>query len=93
MARRGYRTISLRLTKSGDTVPVRASARIADALNEISSGMDLYRGVRLLQILEAIYIQGKKDGARDAFAAIDRSTQAVKKEIPHRSVGRPRRSN
>jgi sulfate adenylyltransferase subunit 1 (EFTu-like GTPase family) len=91
MAIRGYRTISLELPKAKTTVPIRASARIADALDEISAEMSLYHGVRLLQVLEAVYTQGNKDGARTAFAAIDESTAAAKAAVPHRSVGRPKR--
>jgi sulfate adenylyltransferase subunit 1 (EFTu-like GTPase family) len=87
--RRGYQTIALVLKK--ETVPVRASPRVADALEEISGSMDLYQGVKLLQILEAVYTQGKKDGAREAFEEIDASFEAVKKLVPHRSVGRPRK--
>jgi sulfate adenylyltransferase subunit 1 (EFTu-like GTPase family) len=90
VATRGYRTISLALPKAKTTVPIRASARIADALDEISGEMSLYHGVRLLQVLEAVYAQGHKDGARSAFDAIDASTAAAKAAIPHRSVGRPR---
>lgn len=63
---RGYRTIMLALKKD-TTVPVYASARVADALQKITSEMPLYEGVKLKQILEAAYMQGKKDGARDVI--------------------------
>jgi hypothetical protein len=88
-AQRGYRTIALVL--KNETVPVRASPRVADALEELSGNMTLYQGVRLQQLLEAAYTQGRKDGAREAFEQIDASVEAVKKVIPHRSVGRPRK--
>jgi sulfate adenylyltransferase subunit 1 (EFTu-like GTPase family) len=89
MAKRGYRTITLELPKTKTTVPIRASPLIGDALDEISAEMSLYHGVRLLQVLEAVYTQGTKDGARTAFAAIDASTATAKAAVPHRSVGRP----
>jgi hypothetical protein len=50
--------------------------------------MSLYHGVRLLQVLEATYIQGQKDGARNVFDRIEE----VKAAIPHRAVGRPRKN-
>lgn len=91
MAPRGYRTIPLDLPRAQTTVPVRASARVADALGEIKGDMSLYHGVRLLQVLEAVYSQGQKDGAREVFEKLDTSVERAKKEIPHRPVGRPRK--
>lgn len=84
--RRGYRTILVQLKKQ-ETVPVRASPRVADALQELSADMDLYQGTKLRQILEAVYEQGRKDGRRQVFEAVDE----VKKELPHRPPGRPRK--
>jgi transcriptional regulator len=89
-ARRGYRTIRLVLEKR-DAVAVYTSARVADALREIASKASLYEGVRLMQILEAVYEQGRKDGARVAFEELDRSLVEVKREIPHQKPGRPRK--
>lgn len=91
MARRGYRTITLDLPASETQVPVRASARVADALAEVSADMSLYHGVKLLQVLEAVYAQGQKDGARTAFETIDARMLEAKEAVPHRSVGRPRK--
>ncbi len=85
-----YRTISLDLPKAKTTVPVRASARVASALDDIVKDMSLYHGVRLLQVLEAVYTQGQKDGALSAFEAIDQGTAAAKASVPHRPVGRPK---
>lgn len=50
--RRGYRTITVQLKK--EVVPVRASARVADALEELSADMDLYQGAKLHQVLESV---------------------------------------
>ena len=85
---RGFRTI--KITIKGSSVSVFASARTADALTEIETDMSMYHGVRLHQVLEAVYKQGHKDGARDAFEEVDKSLGAVKKLIPHRRPGRPR---
>lgn len=69
----------------GKHVKVYASAKIRDALDHITTNMALYDGVRLAQVLEAVYKQGCKDGARNVFAKID----DVKKLVPHRRPGRP----
>ena len=83
--RRGPRAIRLSLEKTGD-VSVYTSARLADALEEIRNKATLYEGVRLTQLFEAVYAQGKKDGARAAFERLDE----IKREIPHQNPGRPR---
>jgi hypothetical protein len=88
MAQRGFRTI--KITFRGTPVSVFASPRTADALAEIEKTMGLYNGVRLHQVLESVYNQGRKDGARDAFEEVERSIGAVRKVIPHRGPGRPR---
>jgi hypothetical protein len=90
MARRGYRTIPLELEKAGK-VPVYTSPRVADALKEIRSRATLYEGVRLTQILEAVYLQGKKDGAREAFEETERRLTEAKRRISHQRPGRPRK--
>lgn len=93
-ARRGYRTIKLEL-KQGTAIPVRAAPRVADAMKEITAKSTLYEGVRLTQVMEAMYLQGKKDGAREAFEQIEKGMAEAKRRIPHRGPGRPRlrRSN
>lgn len=77
--------------KGGSVAKIYASPRVGDALQEVSKDMTLYQGVRLSQVLDAVYTQGKKDGAREAFEEIDRRLADGKKAIPHRVPGRPRR--
>lgn len=90
MAQRGYRTIPLVL-RDNTEVSIRASARVADALEEIVAEATLYEGVRLTQVLEAAYVQGTKDGARAVFVQLDESLDEVKSQIPHRAPGRPKK--
>lgn len=87
-ARYSITTVPLKGKKA---VKVYASPKVGDALREVSKDMTLYEGVRLSEVLEAVYAQGKKDGARDAFEGLDRSLADVKKGIPHRTPGRPRK--
>ena len=89
MAKAKYIGVPISFKKGG--VRVYASPRIAHAFKEVAMDMNLYKGVRLLQILEAVYIQGKKDGARSAFQTIDSQIIEAKKEVPHKNPGRPRK--
>lgn len=86
---RGYRTIKVDV--HGTDMSVYTSARVADALQELTKDVTLYHGVRLAQVMEAVYLQGKKDGAREAFAQIDVSVGSAKRAIPHGKPGRPRK--
>ena len=72
-------------------VKVYASPKVGDALREVLKNMPLYQGVRLSEVLDAVYVQGKKDGAREAFERFDRSLADVKRAIPHRTPGRPKK--
>lgn len=77
--------------KGKNVAKVYASPKVAEALREVSEDMTLYKGVRLSEVLDAVYTQGKKDGARETFDGLDRSLADVKKAIPHRTPGRPRK--
>lgn len=68
-------------------ISVYAGKQIRDALSEISSKATLYHGVRLAQVLGAVYAQGKKDGARDVFEQVD----GLKSDISHRNPGQPKK--
>lgn len=63
------------------------SQKVADALFEISHDMTVYHGAKLSQIMEAVYAQGKKDGAREMAELID----AAKEKISYRNPGQPRK--
>ncbi len=86
--RRGYRTIQLQLRNS--MLTTYTSPRLADALEELADDMTLYQGVRFSQILETVYQQGKKDGAREVFEELEASFTEAKRAIPHRRPGRPK---
>lgn len=69
------------------SVPVYFGARIAQALHEVTVDMTLYKGVRLGELLQAVYEQGKKDGARQ----VKDSFEHMMKQIPHRNPGQPKK--
>lgn len=89
---RGYRTIKIELPRTDEIAAVYTSARVADALREITEDASLYHGVRLVQVMEAVYQQGKKDGAREAFEEVDRGLAEVRSLVPHGRPGRPRKA-
>jgi hypothetical protein len=66
------------------------SARLVEAVQDLVNKMRLYEGVKLAQIMETVYLQGKKDGAREAFENVDKSLAQAKKTIPHNRPGRPK---
>ncbi len=67
--------------RGSKTIRLYAGARVSDALREISSKMTMYEGVRLTQVLEAMYEQGRKDGARKAFEELDDRIAKLKEAI------------
>lgn len=89
MAAKGYRTIKLELSTK-TTASVYTSPRIAGALKDMYDKSSVYEGVKLLQILEAVYVQGRKDGARAVFEGLDARVSEVKRLVPHQRPGRPR---
>lgn len=69
------------------TIAVYAGTRVAEAFREITFDMDVYEGVRLSQLLDALYQQGKKDGAREVSDAF----HGLMDKIPHRNPGQPKK--
>jgi len=75
------------------SIAVYASPKIAHALKDIVGEMPLYEGVKMIQLLEAVYDQGHKDGARKAFEVITGKVKEAEKAIPHRNPGKPPKKN
>lgn len=73
-------------------VAVYASPKISVALNLINE-MSLYEGVRMIQLVEAVYDQGKKDGARSVFEEIEGKVKEVQKAIPYKNPGKPKKKS
>jgi hypothetical protein len=73
--------------KANKTIEIYAGTRVADALDELSD-LDVFKGAKVLELIEVAYEQGKKNGARlvrDEFACL-------MKRIPHANPGRPKRA-
>lgn len=77
--------------KIGDEkVNVYATPKLGHALDALTKDMSLWEGVKMEQIMKALYDQGLKDGAKKAFEAIGKGVAAAEKEVPHRNPGRPK---
>lgn len=72
-------------------VAVYATPKVSKALDEVTEDMTLYHGVRLAQVLEAVYLQGQKDGARKAIGTLEDALAEAKTGIPHRNPGKPKK--
>lgn len=70
-------------------IAVYATPKVSKALEEITEDMTLYHGVRLTQIIEAVYMQGQKDGARNAIGTLEKAIAVAKEDVPHRNPGKP----
>lgn len=55
--------------------------------------MTVHTGVRLLEVLEAVYRQGLKDGRGEVFEAVEGALGDVRRrgDLVHANPGRPRR--
>jgi len=62
-------------------------SKIRSALQEVTTDMDLYHGVRLGEVMEAVYEQGRKDGRREIIAKID----GLKIGVKYLPPGRPKK--
>ena len=83
-----YIKIPIRLETS--EINLYPGSRIAAGVEELAKDMSLYQGVRYAQILEAVYKQGKKDGASAAFEQAERGLKAARQVVPHKNPGRPK---
>ena len=80
--------IGVQITLAKHEVMVYASPRVAESLKLINS-LDLYHGVKILKLVEAVYKQGHKDGARETLNQLGDKITQLQENIKHRNPGRP----
>ena len=68
-------------------VAIYAGKAVLEALQIVSMDMDLYKGVRLSQLLTALYTQGLKDGRRHAVETF----HAASETLSYRNPGQPKK--
>lgn len=80
----------LEVTLSTKPLILYAGQKVAAALHEVNIlDKTIYEGVRLGQVMEAVYEQGLKDGRREVIEKID----AIKGQTNYLPPGRPKRSS
>lgn len=84
------RAVANSIHLANKTVTVYASPKIGQALQAVVGNLDLFHGVKLIQLLEAVYDQGTKDGARKAIDAMSTRLDEVIRQVPHRNPGKPK---
>jgi len=65
-----------------------AGSKVRSALKEVTTDMNLYHGVRLGQVLEAVYEQGMKDGRKDIIEQME----AIRNKAKYLPPGRPQKA-
>lgn len=76
---------------SGREIAIYTSPKISAAFNAVIADMTLFKGVKFTQIIEAVYEQGRKDGARAAFEAVGDKVLEATALVPHENPGEPRK--
>jgi hypothetical protein len=64
-----------------------AGKKVLTALQEVTTDMTLYEGVRLAEVMKAVYEQGLKDGRKEIIEQME----VVKKKANYLPPGRPPR--
>ena len=66
----------------GGPVALYVGSKIHNALKEVQEGMDLYHGVRFAEVLEAVYVQGLKDGRREIIEKFKTEIEQTANYLP-----------
>lgn len=69
------------------TIAVYSGKGVGDALAALTANMKVYEGIKLSQILDAVYQQGKKDGAREVVEGFEKMAS----KISYRNPGQPKK--
>jgi hypothetical protein len=80
-----YQKIDLGLPSREVTLYV--GSKIRSALEELTHDMTLYHGVRLREVMEAVYEQGLKDGRKEIIEKVE----GIKIGVNYLPPGRPRK--
>lgn len=77
---------------SGQQLTLYSGDKVLRALEGVTTDMTIYQGVKLGQVMKAVYEQGQKDGRREAIEALETSTATIKKSLKYQNPGRPKKS-
>lgn len=76
---------------SGD-ITLYAGPKVRTALDEVTKDMTLYHGVRLSEVMEAVYEQGQKDGRKEIIEKIEGIKTGVNYLPPGRAKKKKKRA-
>ena len=82
------RSVANRIKLLDKEVIVYASPKVSNALYDLIHKLGMYEGVKLTQLLQALYDQGKKDGARAAFRVLEEKVIEAENLVPHKNPGK-----
>lgn len=71
-----------------ETLTLYAGKKVRDAIIEVTTDMNVYKGVRLGQVMEAVYQQGLKDGRKEI---IEQFQDEIRDKANYLPPGRPRK--
>lgn len=77
----------LEIGLSSGPLTLYAGKKVLNALAEVTTGMTLYRGVRLAEVMQAVYEQGLKDGRKEMIEEFEE----IKNKTNYLPPGRPRK--
>lgn len=80
-----YKKVSVDLPKGKLTLY--AGKQIRSALAEVTEHMDVYKGVRFFQVMQAVYEQGMKDGRKEVIEKFE----GLKNKLNYLPPGRPKK--
>ena len=90
---KGLQKVSVNIQGRGK-VTVYTGAKVQAAFKDVyDKCSDLYHGVKLMQVIEAFYEQGKKDGRREMIEKMDALKSGVKYLPPGQPKKRRKKSN
>ena len=77
----------MNITLSTGELTLYAGQKVLSALEEVTTDMTLYKGVRLGEVMTAVYEQGLKDGRKEVIEQFD----TIKGHIKYLPPGRPKK--
>jgi hypothetical protein len=81
-----YKKLDLNLHNR--TLTLYAGQKVRSAIIEVTTGMNIYKGVRLGQVMDAVYEQGLKDGRKEIIEQFEGKIRDKTNYLP---PGRPKK--
>ncbi len=83
--KKGFKKIDVELTDG--PIALYVGSKVRSALDEITTDMTLYHGVRLAEVMQAVYNQGQKDGRKEVVEQMD----GIKATLNYLPPGQPKK--